>query len=185
MENNINDIEIMAAKPEDARSIQDLKYRSWLITYPDEASGITLQDIQFRLKDALTDEKISKLARQIANASGDENFFVAKVDEGIVGYCHVVKYPNKNQLHAIYVLPEQVWKGIGTKLWKAAQDFFDPEKDTYVDVATYNENAIRFYKKLGFTETGRVFSDEKFRMQSGSIITETELVIKPSLSDQT
>ena len=45
-------------------------------------------------------------------------------------------------------------------------------------MATYNQKAIDFYKKLGFEETGKNFSQERFRMKSGSIIPETELCIE-------
>jgi hypothetical protein len=50
--------------------------------------------------------------------------------------------------------------------------------ESTVEVATYNSNAIAFYKKLGFIETGRRFTNEKTRMKSGSIIPEMEMVIK-------
>ena len=56
----------------------------------------------------------------------------------------------------------------------------DNKNKIIVQVATYNTKAIEFYKKLGFKETGKNFSDERFRMKSGSIIPETELVIERS-----
>ena len=51
-------------------------------------------------------------------------------------------------------------------------------KDTYVDVAEYNQRAIDFYTKLGFVDTGRRHQEERFRMKSGAIITEMEMVRK-------
>ncbi len=180
MEHTTDDIETIAAVPTDARGIRHVSYDSWLVTYPNEANGITVDDIRYRLKDTFSDEKIAKLEEQITDAiaSEDKRYFVAKEGEKIIGYCYAVRHQDKNQLQAIYVSPDQVGKGIGTKLWQAARDFFDPKKDTCVEVAIYNENAILFYKNLGFVETGKIFSDEKFKMQSGSIITQTELVIK-------
>ena len=66
-------------------------------------------------------------------------------------------------------------------LWASAQKHFDADKDTIVQVVTYNANAIGFYKKLGFQETGKKIMDERFRMKSGAITPETELVIKAEI----
>ncbi len=52
---------------------------------------------------------------------------------------------------------------------------FDKNKDTVVEVTTYNNKAIEFYKKLGFIDTGRRWSDEKFKTKSGFMTTEMEL----------
>ena len=70
------------------------------------------------------------------------------------------------------------WKGTGRALWEATQKFFDPHKDTYVDVVDYNKQAIGFYEKLGFRDTGRRKQEERFRMKSGAIFTEMEMVRK-------
>ena len=72
--------------------------------------------------------------------------------------------------------PDFQHHGIGTRLWEAAQQHLDPAKDTYVDVAEYNQRAIDFYTKLGFVDTGRRHQEERFRMKSGAIITEMEMV---------
>lgn len=53
------------------------------------------------------------------------------------------------------------------------------EKDIIVQVATYNAQAIDFYKKLGFIDYGKRFTEEKHRMPiSGRLILEMELIIK-------
>jgi ribosomal protein S18 acetylase RimI-like enzyme len=91
-----------------------------------------------------------------------------------------VKYPDKNNLQAIYVLPGHQGKGIGSNLWAEALKFFDSTKDTTVEVVEYNSNAIDFYKRLGFEETGKKLANERLRMKSGSILPEIELVIKVS-----
>lgn len=90
----------------------------------------------------------------------------------------VVESENENRLQTIYVLPEYQGKGIGKMLWKQAQEFFNKNKNIYVSVVTYNDKAISFYKKLGFIDNGKTWSDEKFRMKSGSILPEMEMEIK-------
>lgn len=174
----IKQLEVTIATPEDARGMKEVSYRSWLATYPNEEAGITLEDIQERLKDALSDEKIAQKIEQLASIPENEKYIVAREDGKVVGFCHAKKYPDKNQLHAIYVLPEYEGKGIGSKLWGEVQKFFDPAKDTMVEVATYNTNAINFYRKIGFKDTEKVFSDERLKMKSGAIIPQTEMIIK-------
>ena len=177
-ENTENNILVCIATPDDVTGIQEVFYRTWLTTYPNEEAGITVDDIEDRYKDRLNEKNISKRKEQIINPLDGQTLFVAKDDERVVGLCRVVKKVDRNQLLAIYVLPEYQARGIGSKLWEEYKKIFDSSKDTYVEVATYNSNAIAFYKKLGFVETGRRFTDEKTRMKSGSIIPEMEMVIK-------
>ncbi len=180
----IKELQVSVATPLDAQGIKEVSSKSWLATYSNEAAGITLEDIQERLKDVLSEEKIAKKAEQIAQAPETERYFITKEDNKVVGYCHVVRYPDKNQLHAIYVLPEYAGKGIGTMLWKQPKNFFDDNKKTVVEVATYNINAINFYRKLGFKDTDRIFNDEKLRMKSGGIISQMEMVMPIELDAQ-
>ncbi len=90
----------------------------------------------------------------------------------------MVRNEDYNQLKTIYVLPEFQGKGIGKMLYEEVVKFSDPEKDTIVHVATYSKQAIEFYKKLGFVDTGKRFSEERFKMKSGAIIPEMEMILK-------
>lgn len=179
-ENIEGGIHIDLAKPEDVLGIQEVFYKSWLETYPNEEYGITVDDVEDRFKDGLNKEKLLKRAEQIANLPESEKMFVAKEGDKIIGVCRAILRPEGNQLQAIYIMPEYQGQGIGKKLWEKAQEFFDKQKDTIVQVATYNTKAIEFYEKLGFEDDGKRFEDERFRMKSGSIIPEMEMVIKAS-----
>lgn len=171
-------IEIVPAVPEDARGIQEMHYQTWLATYPNEELGITREDIEDRFKERMSEAGIAKRREQLANQPEDKITLVAKKDKKIVGWCGAAKYPDRNQLTAIYVLPEYHGKGVGFKLWEKAKEFLDFSKDTFVQVATYNARAIAFYKKLGFEDTSKRFTDERFKMKSGAVIPEMEMVIK-------
>ncbi len=171
-------IQIVEPKKEDAYVMIDVRYKAWLVTYPNKKAGITADDIEQRYKDAFSEEKIKKMEDLITDHSPDEKMFLAKDGEMVVGVCFGVIEEDKNKLEAMYVLPEHHNQGIGTKLWNKLLPFFENNKDIYVEVADYNNRAISFYKKLGFVDTGRRFSDERFRMKSGGIITEMEMVIK-------
>lgn len=164
---------------DDVRDIQDVFYKTWLATYPNEEAGVTVADIEERFKDRYSEENIEKRTRNITEVSNNKLFLIAK-DEGVViGVCLLRKEDSRNELEAIYVLPDYQRKGIGLMFWEKANEFFDAEKDTIVHVAVYNENAIKFYKKIGFKETGKIFKEEKHRMPiSGSYIVQTEFVIE-------
>ena len=108
----------------------------------------------------------------------NEKRIVAKDGDMVVGMATMVKNNNNNQLKAIYVLPEYQGKGIGNNMWEALKDFVDPTKDTIVQLADYNHQAIKFYKKLGFIDTGKRWKDEKWKMKSGAYIPEMEMVLK-------
>lgn len=171
-------IKIVQPTLEDARGTIEVQYKAWLSTYPNEKLGITVDDIEYRYKDAFSSERLKKREKIITDPEQNEKYIVAKDGDKVVGMCYAVIHEDKNQLQAIYLLPEYQGKGIGTMLWNAILPFFDKAKDIYVEVADYNEKAINFYKKLGFVDTGKRFSDERFRMKSGAILPEMEMRLK-------
>jgi ribosomal protein S18 acetylase RimI-like enzyme len=170
-------ITIDLAKSEDAFGFQKVYYESWLDTYPNKEAGITLDDIKDFIKDAFTEKTIKERANRITNMPPDRKLFIAMEGTKVVGYCNIAVHKDKNQLQAIYLLPDYYRKGIGTLLWNKAKTILDPLKPTVVQVAIYNKRAISFYKKLGFQETNKIFKDEKNRMKSGAIIEEMEMIM--------
>jgi ribosomal protein S18 acetylase RimI-like enzyme len=173
----IMEIFITEAVSEDVEGIQKVFYETWLDTYPNEEYKITLDDLKYRHKDIFNEETFEKRRRMIRDRSNNELFLVAKFDEKIVGVCYLEKDETKNSIHAMYVLPKYQGKGIGSGFWKNALDFFDKSKEIIVNVVVYNANAIAFYKKMGFVDTGKRFTEERFRMKSGSIMPEMEMKI--------
>ena len=98
-------------------------------------------------------------ARKIANSNSI--FFVAEIDENIVGYIlgYIDSYPVRNinpivMLDNLFISENYRRKGIGSKLF---QEFLKVAKDNgakRLQVKTYSKNkeAIEFYKKQGFYE---------------------------------
>lgn len=168
-------IEISGAVHDDSEGINIVLYEAWLATYPNEEVGITVEDVEESYKDRLSPERIEKGKERLRNIPENERRLVAKVDGRIVGVSRVIKEEGHNTLQTLYVLPEYQGKGVGTALWEEGRKFLDPTKDVVLEVATYNENAINFYKKLGFEDTGKRFTDERFRMKSGNIVPEMEM----------
>lgn len=173
-----NKIQIVVPTVEDAAGSIEVQYKAWLSTYPNEKAGVTVDDIKDRYKNAFDGERLEKRKKVILNPEANEKFIIAKDGNRVVGMCYGDVQGDKNQLRAIYILPEYQDQGIGTMLWNEMKTFFDANKDTYVEVVDYNEKAINFYKKLGFVDTDRRFSEERFRMKSGAIFTEMEMVLK-------
>jgi ribosomal protein S18 acetylase RimI-like enzyme len=173
--NNVTPLTIAPVAPDDIVGMQDVFYRGWLATYPNAEHGITVDDIEDRYKDRLSEEKLRTRRGQIANPPEGKTTLIARKGGKVVGVCRVTKHADRNQLYAIYVLPKYHGQGIGTAMWNAAQQYLDPAKHTIVEVATYNANAIKFYEGLGFVDTGKRMSNPKFTMKSGAIIPEMEM----------
>lgn len=151
---------------------------TWLDTYPNEEYGITREMIEKRFAPRLTKEGIIKLAEKIINPEPDTLFLVAKVGEKIVGVCRARKDEGQNQLSAIYVLPEFQRSGAGGLLWQEVKKFFDLDKEIIVNVAVYNDKGINFYKKLGFVDTGKRFTEEFGLSEDDFFIPEMQMIIK-------
>ncbi|MDQ5962479.1 MAG: hypothetical protein QG653_286 [Patescibacteria group bacterium] len=175
-------ISIETAQPNDAEEIQNVFYKTWLATYPNNVPGVSVDDVHEHHKEKLSEEGIEKSRKRIEDGLSLENqrFLVAKVDGKIAGVCLATVLEDKNQLNAIYVLPEFQGKGLGYKLWGEVLKFIDQTKDTVVQVVIYNTSAIEFYKRLGFEDTGKRWTDEKFKMKSGATFPEMEMKIAGS-----
>lgn len=141
----MQNIFIREAVPDDAKDIINVYYKTWLDTYPNDDLGITKDDIEDKYKNSFTEENINIQKERILNLPKNQKRFVAIIDDSIVGVSSVIRDENFNQLKTIYVLPEYQDKGVGKKLWGAMKIFIDFNKDTTVNVATYNKKAIGFY----------------------------------------
>ena len=139
---------ITDASPEDADEIVHIQAETWLATYPNEKYGITREDI---LGQKLDDPiRIDRWRTGIKNDTETEKTFVAKKDSHVVGYCLAKKGDTENYIQALYVASSEQGKGIGQKLMSAVESWLDPSKPTGLGVVTYNEQAVGFYKKLGY-----------------------------------
>lgn len=166
------DIEIDRAVPEDAYAIQEVLHRTWLATYVSPEHGVTIEHINNQFKDAYKPETLETRKKNIATMDDKNTIFVARVDGKVIGLLRVMIEKENNRLRAFYILPEFQGKGIGTKLFEKAKEFFDLDLCTFVNVATYNTSAINFYKKLGFIDTGK---RANFEMKDGPTIPEMEM----------
>ncbi len=166
------------AKPEDAEAIQKVYRETWLATYPNEEYGITREDIEDMFSKNDNPETLERVKERIKNLGEHTRILVVEIDRKIVGTSRILREESRGKFQTCYVLPEYQGKGIGSMFWNNALKWFDVEKDIFLEVAVYNKNAIYFYEKLGFVDTGKRISDERFKLKSGVVIPEIEMVFK-------
>ena len=165
--------------PKDIMGIQEVFYKTWLETYPNEEIGITKGDIKKHFEGCFSEESLEKRSQNLSKLLDNQKFLVAKDGDLVVGVCNLFIREEYNQLQAIYILPDYQGRGIGQLFWKEALNFFDSKKDIIVQVATYNTQAITFYKKLGFIDNGKRFIEDRHRMPISQVaIPQMEMVLK-------
>jgi len=135
-------------KVSDAKGVFNVQKMTWLDVYPSEEYGVKRQDIAKRF----ADEKkfIAKTKKKIEGYGKDICGWVVELDGKIVGFSATYKEKEKDLVGAVYVLPEYQGQGIGKILLQKILDFLKDSKEIWLEVATYNENAINFYQKSGF-----------------------------------
>ena len=175
-------VKIRKSIPDDVFEIRRVQRETWFKTYPNEKEGITTEDIKLKFKDDSTPEGKKKMEEKKKKYKDKNNgIWVAEDNNKIIGFCNAIKGDDHNRVGEIYVLPTYQNKGIGKLLIKKAFNWLSDEKDIYVNVASYNKQAIGFYKKSEFVETGRKgVLDRASKLPSGKFIPETELIKTPS-----
>jgi len=168
-------VQIVDAIADDVYTIRDVQKRTWLETYPNEELGITREDIEARFANE-SKEKIEN--RKKIYSDPDVHIWVAKDDGEIIGFCIARKEEKNNRIGAIYLLPSYQGQGVGGRLIEAALNWLGVDKDIYVNVASYNDNATRFYERYGFVKTEKDISNPVADLPSGKSIPETEMVRK-------
>lgn len=174
-------LEVQLAKPEDAAGVFDVQRQTWIDTYPNAEAGITEQDIRNRVEGEhgeLVPDKIAWWRKGIETSGENRAIFVVKDDDKVVGFVAPGIMDGQRRIGAIYVLPEAQGKGLGRKLLNKAIDWHGRDKDIYLHVASYNDNAIGFYEKNGFEKTGRAVEDLDARERGVVEIPEIEMVLK-------
>jgi ribosomal protein S18 acetylase RimI-like enzyme len=156
---------IERALPEDAEAVSELLHVTWMATYPNAEAGITEEDIRLRTegeKGERIPQNIQNWRENIESNDGSRAVFVARQDSQVVGMSAsgISASNGKRRLYALYVLPETQGKGVGSKLMEKALDWLGEEQDIYLAVASYNQNAIGFYKRFGFESAGTPIVDE-------------------------
>lgn len=154
-------ITITKPLPEDAKEINDVVKASWYATYQNKNLNITKADIDavYLEETAMTQVLFDRLT----NPRSNDLYFVAKINNHVVGIIRMKEDKDIFELKTLYVLPKYFGKGIGTMLWSEVKKFIPPDKKITVEVASYTK-AKDFYKKIGFVQEGDEYTKEEAKM---------------------
>jgi ribosomal protein S18 acetylase RimI-like enzyme len=176
-------VKIERAIPDDAEVICDIRDRAWLKAYPNAELGITAEDIRINAQGRdgeFVPRRVAYLKEQFAKDDGTGlTTFVAKVDNKVVGYVDPrVDEQNHRRIGAIYVAPEAQGMGVGGKLMRQVLDLYGRDQDIFLEVVSYNQNAIDFYKRFGFEQTDAVVPEEEGRPDYLKTLPQVEMLLR-------
>lgn len=146
-------ITILKPQPEDAEGIAEVIRKSWYATYINTEVGITKEDIDLMYAHG-QERQIVVFRERAQYPKPDDISLVAKDGRYVVGFIRLKIHTDSAEILSLYVHPDNTGKGIGTKLWIEAEKLLPKGLLVVVEVASYTK-AVDFYKKLGFTESGR------------------------------
>ena len=169
-------VQIHDATPNDADEVRQVQQRTRLATYPNPELGITKEDIEAHFH-ASSGETIKRRQAQQQTINSDPlvHLWIAKEAERIIGFCLAKKEETQNRIQAIYVLPEYQGRGIGKQLLQTALEWLGSQQEIVLNVASYNHQAITFYRSFGFVPSGRPAHFGVTKLPSGVVIPEIEL----------
>lgn len=173
-------VTIEQALPSDAEAISELLRITWMATYPNKEAGITEEDIRLRTegrKGERIEESIKKWRTIIENKGEKGAVFVAKLKGRVVGMGAPGIIDGQHRVGALYVSPQAQGRGIGSRLMQEVMKWHGDREDVYLRVASYNTNAINFYKRFGFINTDNPIVDNG-NVYGGTQIPEIEMVRK-------
>jgi ribosomal-protein-alanine N-acetyltransferase len=171
-------IKIRKSVPDDVYGIREVVRVTWIKTYPNREEGITIEDIIEKFEFDKTSEGKKKIEdRKKRYNNRNIGIWIAETESKIIGFCMAIKEQENNRVGAIYILPTYQRKGLGEILIKKAFAWLGDKRDILINVARYNKQAIDFYNKFGFIETGKEGAlDSAATLPSGKFIPEIELL---------
>jgi GNAT superfamily N-acetyltransferase len=160
----------------DVSQIISLYTKTWLDTYPNTKHGISFDDIKDKTDKMSQPDKVKKFRENLSNRSNNlKSFFrVAKVGDKILGVCGAVEEDGFIHLASLYVLPDEQKRGVGAALMNEFLNWAR-NRPIKLHVVTYNQKAITFYEKWGFKDTGKRFTEDRYKMKSGNYLPEMEM----------
>lgn len=139
-------ITISEATTEDIKTIQEITYKTWPITY---GKILSKTQLDYMLDLFYSDEA---LINQFEKK--EQLFYLISEDEatfGFIGIEHNYKNKTVTKIHKIYLLPETQGKGIGKKVIEQIEKMALENHSTVLSLNVNRFNtALSFYKKIGF-----------------------------------
>lgn len=167
-------ITIRISMPEDAVEVLRLKDATWLDAYPNAEQGISEVDILTHLEKDSESARISRWQGYLQPTDAMKNW-IAVLDGKIVGFVAAAQGESRNEIKALYVLPDYQRQGIGSGLLQTALEWLGASKDIFLGVVEYNQPAVAAYTKAGFRVAGRS-QDDPFVLPSGKAMPVIEMI---------
>lgn len=148
----------------DVEAAERMRAQSWLDTYVREDLGVTKDYIRTRVGAWLTEDRI-QLRRATVETTDESQLLqrIAKDEQGnVIGIVVAHKDRSGQYLKALYVDKLHHGTGIATELLDTSLEWFDGVQPVRLEVASYNDRAIRFYEKHGFKQveaSDHIFGD--------------------------
>jgi diamine N-acetyltransferase len=149
-------IDIKKCTLEDSRKLQEISYETFNETFKHQNSP---ENMEAYLEKAFNLEQVEK---ELSNTSS--HFFFVYVDNKIAGYLKVNTDDAQSEemgdesleIERIYIKNNFQKHGLGKYLFNKAIDMAmeHNKKKIWLGVWGKNENALIFYKKMGFVQTG-------------------------------
>ncbi|MGO4773806.1 GNAT family N-acetyltransferase [Flavobacterium sp. W22_SRS_FK3] len=139
-------ITISEAIAEDIKTIQQITYITWPITY---GKILSREQLDYMLDLIYSDKALNDLLEK-----KEQLFYLILEDETTLGFIaieHNYKDESVTRIHKIYLLPETQGKGIGKKVIEGIEKMAlkNHSKALSLNVNRFN-SALGFYKKIGF-----------------------------------
>jgi len=173
-------IDSREAHPDDADAMREVQHHTWVASYPNEAYGITKEDLEARFHEnpETTEERRERRRRFVSTAPFHS--WVAIEGTDLIGFCTIKQDEHENLIQALYILPDYQNKGVGKRLLQTVLDWFGHTKEVVLNVVSYNEKAIAFYRAFGFVPNGLLADTEALQLPSGVRLPEIRMVKRGS-----
>ena len=158
----MKNIEIRDAQIYDAKAIANIHVKAWQFAYKDIIPDDYLSGLSI-------DTKTENWKKKLENLDEGVHAIVAIADDKVVGWCTFGKNrdldakPTTGELHGIYVIPEQIGTGAGSKLMENVIETLKSEGYTKATlwVLSDNETTKQWYEKKGWKADGTTKVEER------------------------
>lgn len=157
----MNHVVIREANATDALGIARVHVKGWQTAYAGLMPNEYLQSLSI-------EKRAQGWKKQLLNPEEGNKYFVANLNNEIVGWCTAGKCKDSDstsengEIYGIYVQPEYIGKGIGTKLINAT--LLSLKHDGYTRatlwVLSSNERSKQWYKSRGWQPDGKSKIDD-------------------------
>ena len=164
---------IQLSAPADVVGERAMQQLSWLEAYPNESAGVSQEWVEEYVSEWLKPEQIEKSREYLRDVYTDTDQLrlnATDMDGKIVGFIHASHRVRDDgggfvEVDALYTDPATYGTGLGGQLMRRALDWASGLGDGGIEleVASYNERAIQFYKKYNFEKidgSGRIFMEK-------------------------